>query len=666
MPINDHYTGGRVERRIGRIVTVDPATKRVEIVGRDAAVIQVSITVIPPVFRWPKEGEVWTIIRENGIWSLESRIEDAEETFPLTNLDPGILRLDAAIILNSNGRRLLTEDDAVGGGGGGGTTILSGTTAPTSFVGSVGDFYYNTVTKLFYGPKTIVGWPVGFSVVGPTGATGPTGPMGPMGPSGATGLTGPAGPAGPSGPAGATGPTGSTGLTGPAGPTGPTGATGLTGPTGPTGSTGATGPAGSTGPKGDTGDTGPTGATGATGPKGDTGDVGPTGPAGPTGDTGPQGVKGDTGDTGPTGATGPAGPTGDTGATGPTGPEGPTGPAGPNIDASTTTKGVSKLSVAPVTSTNPIAVGDNDSRMTDARTPTAHATSHGSGGSDPITIAESQVTNLTTDLAAKAPLASPTLTGTPTAPTAAADVNTTQVATTAFVQQEISNDTTKAAASHTHVKANITDFAHAASHASAGSDPITIAESQVTNLTTDLAAKADLTSVTAFNALARNLVDSTGALGGSSAAATRLMGQDLTMAISGTNATAVANIIYLDTTEWPTIATLTAKVRIRAILTTNATAPGNGTYTFGLYPVTAVAGATGGITYTAGAVVTGTTVALGGSGGSALAASTRFTGLSTEVAVPTTGYYAIGIVNSGSNAAASYIGLSAFLQLRYT
>lgn len=46
---------------------------------------------------------------------------------------------------------------------------------------------------------------------------------------------------------------------------------------------------------------------------------------------------------------------------------------------------------------------------------------------------QSGVTNLTTDLAAKAPLASPALTGTPTAPTATAGTNTTQIATTAFV-----------------------------------------------------------------------------------------------------------------------------------------------------------------------------------------------------------------------------------------
>jgi hypothetical protein len=79
------------------------------------------------------------------------------------------------------------------------------------------------------------------------------------------------------------------------------------------------------------------------------------------------------------------------------------------------------------------AVVTSDARLSDARTPTAHAATHASGGSDAITLAQSQVTNLTTDLAAKAALASPTLTGTPAAPTASVDTDTTQIATTAFV-----------------------------------------------------------------------------------------------------------------------------------------------------------------------------------------------------------------------------------------
>lgn len=51
--------------------------------------------------------------------------------------------------------------------------------------------------------------------------------------------------------------------------------------------------------------------------------------------------------------------------------------------------------------------------------------------------AQSTVTNLVTDLAAKAPLASPALTGTPTAPTASLGTNTTQIATMAAVQAAV-------------------------------------------------------------------------------------------------------------------------------------------------------------------------------------------------------------------------------------
>jgi hypothetical protein len=48
-------------------------------------------------------------------------------------------------------------------------------------------------------------------------------------------------------------------------------------------------------------------------------------------------------------------------------------------------------------------------------------------------LSEAKTSGLVSDLAGKAPLASPALTGVPTAPTAAAATNTTQVATTAFV-----------------------------------------------------------------------------------------------------------------------------------------------------------------------------------------------------------------------------------------
>lgn len=55
------------------------------------------------------------------------------------------------------------------------------------------------------------------------------------------------------------------------------------------------------------------------------------------------------------------------------------------------------------------------------------------GGSYTPPIPQSDVTNLVSDLALKAPLASPALTGSPTGPTPAVDDNDTSLATTAFV-----------------------------------------------------------------------------------------------------------------------------------------------------------------------------------------------------------------------------------------
>jgi len=52
------------------------------------------------------------------------------------------------------------------------------------------------------------------------------------------------------------------------------------------------------------------------------------------------------------------------------------------------------------TTAGTVAAG-NDARLSDTRTPTSHASTHTSGGSDEITVAQSQVTNLSTSLAGK-------------------------------------------------------------------------------------------------------------------------------------------------------------------------------------------------------------------------------------------------------------------------
>lgn len=130
------------------------------------------------------------------------------------------------------------------------------------------------------------------------------------------------------------------------------------------------------------------------------------------------------------GEVGPTGPTGATGATGSTGATGPAGPApsgtglvsvsGGVLDTPTTLRarvaadpanlrsdlGLGTSSTLNVPSSGNAASGEvvkgSDTRLTDSRTPSTHAASHASAGGDPITIAQSQVTNLTTDLAGKA------------------------------------------------------------------------------------------------------------------------------------------------------------------------------------------------------------------------------------------------------------------------
>lgn len=180
--------------------------------------------------------------------------------------------------------------------------------------------------------------------------------------------------------------------------------------------------------------------------------TGPQGPAGATGATGPQGATGVTGPQGPTGATGAKGDTGDTGPQGPSGVIAVTSPITNSGTSTSANIGINQSLIAiantqvsglGTASTKDIPVTGNasatqvvygsDTRLSDARTPSIHASTHASGGSDPVTLAQSQITNLTTDLAAKAPLASPALTGTPTSTTAAVDTNTTQIATTAYV-----------------------------------------------------------------------------------------------------------------------------------------------------------------------------------------------------------------------------------------
>jgi collagen type VII alpha len=219
----------------------------------------------------------------------------------------------------------------------------------------------------------------------------------------------------------------------------------------------------------------------------------PSGPTGLQGERGPQGIKGDKGDTGETGATGPQGIQGETGLTGASplpirtfevdhdgnliavfddssvinagnvvGPPpvfaigtvvaggapsvtisgtppnyvldfelvaGPVGPGGGDVSSLSlysdpawiTSLAASKVGLGNVT---------NESKATMFSSPTFTGTVTG------VTATHVGLGNVTNESKATA-FTNPAFTGVPTAPTAAGDTNTTQIATTAFVQTKV-------------------------------------------------------------------------------------------------------------------------------------------------------------------------------------------------------------------------------------
>lgn len=160
----------------------------------------------------------------------------------------------------------------------------------------------------------------------------------------------------------------------------------------------------------------------------------------------------------------------------------------------------------------------------------------------------------------------------------------------------------------------------------------------------------------------RTLLDCSGSHIAARAAGTYGMGQGDPLAVSGVGTLYPLNTIYLAAADFPSMATLVPKLRIRAQLYTNDVAP-TGNFTFGLYPITrpGTSGGTGVCIYTLGTVVPGSNV------------NTTFTtpaadGLlnvkGDDFAFPADGHYVIGVVTTAQIATNAHVHMSAQLQIR--
>lgn len=125
-----------------------------------------------------------------------------------------------------------------------------------------------------------------------------------------------------------------------------------------------------------------------------------------------------------------------------------------------------------------------------------------------------------------------------------------------------------------------------------------------------------------------------------------------------TNTTQSIPQFYLDPADHA-ITGLTTNLRVRALVATNATAP-TGTWTMGLYPVTAVGGGLGNFQIATVTSPLGTcTVVTPG-------ASSNNSTVSADFAFPTAGAYVFGLTVSANQAANSAVNVTFMLQKHYT
>lgn len=109
MAIRDHVN--RTPKQLVKILTVDPSTRRIEGMGKDMAVRQIATPTTGVVFRWPIEGEIWSIRYENGVPVLDSIADSVDAAdLDIESLGPGDAMIAGKVVVDSAGRQFITVD----------------------------------------------------------------------------------------------------------------------------------------------------------------------------------------------------------------------------------------------------------------------------------------------------------------------------------------------------------------------------------------------------------------------------------------------------------------------------------------------------------------------------------------------------------------------------
>ena len=159
--------------------------------------------------------------------------------------------------------------------------------------------------------------------------------------------------------------------------------------------------------------------------------------------------------------------------------------AGTGLTGGTIT-GTGTIAASFGTSAGTICQG-NDSRLTNGRTPTTHAATHATGGGDPVTLDQSQITDLTTDLAEKVADTRQVIAGTGMSGGGALSADVTLNVSYGM------SGSTACVGNDARLSNARTPTTHASTHSAGQSDAITITQAQVTSLVSDLALKASTT-----------------------------------------------------------------------------------------------------------------------------------------------------------------------------